>query len=169
MFWFLLIVALVLLFSFAYAAVSGAPWVPTWKQDIDRLEKLLALRPTDTFIELGCGDGRVTCEMAKRTGATCIGVELSLVQFVAAQLRRILNGLRETYIVFGNIFSANISNASVVYMFLMPETYEKIRPKLEAEMKKGSRVVAYVWPIPGWEPAKIDTQEGRPNLYLYVR
>ena len=54
-------------------------------------------------------------------------------------------------------------------MFLMPETYEKIRPKLEKELKPGARVITYVWPIPGWTPDVVDEVEGSQKIYLFRR
>jgi len=169
MWWFLLAIGMLFLLSFAYAAISGAPWVPTWKRDIDRLERVLQLHSGEPFVELGCGDGRVVIELAKRSGAVGIGVELSLAQFIAAQLRRMWSGTKNTYIIIGNVFSYNLENASAVYVFLMPETYEKLRPKFEKELRKGARVVSYVWPIPGWTPTRVDKLEGAPDLFLYVR
>ena len=73
--WFIL---LALGFSAAYAACSGAPWVPTWKRDIERAKKLLDVKPGETFVELVCGDGRVTIGLTGQTGVTGVGVELSL-------------------------------------------------------------------------------------------
>ncbi len=159
---------LILLVSMAYAAYSGAPWVPTWKRDIERAKRLLDLQPGETFVELGCGDGRVTCAVAGG-GWDAIGVELSVPQYLAAQLRRILTRSRNTRFVLGNIFSYDLRQADAVYAFLMPNTYQKLRPKLEAELKPGARVVTFVWPIDGWTPETIDEHEGAPKLFLYRR
>lgn len=153
-----------LLASAAYASLSGAPWVPTWRKDIVRAKRLLALRPGETFVELGCGDGRVTCAVGQGTG-----VELSVAQWLAAQVRRLLTRSWNTRFVLGNAFAYDLRSADAVYAFLMPETYETLRPKLEAELKPGARVLTYVWPIQGWTPAEVDVREGGPKLYLYRR
>ena len=228
------IFSFVLLGSMAYAALSGAPWVPTWKGDIDRAKRLLDLKSGETFIELGCGDGRVTIGVsrgsfnakrelrvcseslftapfcfvssAKRAvflavalatsrrlsrfspetplerplekdfeqalrggGLRAVGVELSLVQWIAAQIRRVLTRSWNTRFVLGNAFSYDLRNADAVYVFLMPETYQKLRPKLEAELKPGARVLSYVWPIEGWTPEVIDEFPNTPRLFLYRR
>lgn len=169
----ILILTFLLLFSMAYAAISGAPWVPTWKRDIARAKKLLDLQPGETFVELGCGDGRVTIALAACDPATlrpsAVGVELSLVQYLAAQIRRVLTRSWNVRFVFGNAFNHKLHDVDALYMFLMPDTYEKIRPKLEAELKPGARVVTYVWPIQGWEPAAVDEHPKAPRLYLYRR
>ena len=153
----------------AYAAVSGAPWVPTWKRDIERARKLLDLKAGEKFVELGCGDGRVVIALAGRTRLMGIGVELSAVQYLAALIRRVVTRSWNVRFVFGNAFHYDLRDADAVYLFLMPDTYEKIRQKLETELKPGARVVTYVWPIPGWEPSLVDECAGASKLYLYQK
>lgn len=163
------IILIILLFSLAYAAGSGAPWVPTFRRDIERVRRMLDLRDGETFVELGCGDGRVVLGVTKGTLVRAVGVELSILQWVIAQVRRILARSGNTSFVLGNLFAYNLRDADAVYFFLIPETYEKLRPKLEAELKPGARVISFVWPIQGWTPVKIDVLEGASKIYLYVR
>src|SRR3989339_585834 len=82
----LFITLLILLMSAAYAASRGAPWVPTWKRDLRRIEKLAQLKKGERFIELGCGTGRVCRHLAKRTEAETFGIELSFLQWFVAYL-----------------------------------------------------------------------------------
>lgn len=166
--WILIGIAFVILLSFAYAAMSGAPWVPTWKRDIDRAADLLDLKEGERFYELGCGDGRVCLNFAKRSGANVTGIELSILQWFVANVRKLVSGSSARFRL-ANAFSVDLSDADALYVFLMPDTYKKIKPKLERELKKGTRVVTYVWPIPGWNPAYVDRVEGSSDLYLYVR
>ena len=179
------ILGLIILISFAYAANAGAPWVPTWKKDFERIVKLADLKPGETFIELGCGNGRVCRAVARELlpssrggqgGVSVIGVELSIAQVAIAWLHSKLfhMGTHKGHpyniqIKLGNAFHTDLSNVDVVYMFLMPETYEKIRPKLEKELKPGARVITYVWPIPGWTPDVVDVVEGSQKIYLFTR
>lgn len=168
------LIPLGLLFSLAYASASGAPWVPTFKRDIERARKLLDLKDGEKFVELGCGDGRVVIALAGGLGPKgkrlkAVGVELSIIQWLAAQIRRIVTRSWNTRFVLGNAFACDLRDADAVYLFLLPETYEKIRPKLEAELKPGACIVTFVWPIQGWNPEKIDEMEGAAKLYLYVR
>lgn len=167
--WIIYLIGFIFLGSLAYAAGAGAPWVPTWKKDFERIFKLANLKPEETFIELGCGNGRVCRAVAARTNARVIGVELSLLQFLIAVFQAKLSRLKNIQIKFGNAFNQDLSKIDVVYMFLMPETYEKIRGKLEKELKPGSRVISYVWPIPGWEPTAIDEAPNSQKIYLYQR
>ncbi len=177
----LLALGLILLASAAYAGIQGAPWVPTWKKDLKRIERLVDLQPGEKFVELGCGNGRVCRHLAMTTHAgKIVGVELSLLQWGIAKLQVAICRSQEKFknfaiakkdlrIVFGNVFKHPLSEYDVVYLFLMPETYEKIKPKLELELKPGARVITYVWPIPGWEEDVLDMAEGQPNLFLYKR
>lgn len=161
------IIALLLLGSVAYAAASGAPWVPTWKRDMERLKKLLDLKPGERFVELGCGNGRVCRYLAKESGVSVDGLELSVVQWAIAWLQSL--GQKNVRILFGNVFKKDLSEYDAVYLFLMPETYEKLRVKFDAELKAGVRVVSYVWGIKGWVEVRVDKEAGRPDLYLYVK
>lgn len=168
--WILYVIGFVLLASFAYAANAGAPWVPTWKKDFERIVRLANLQPDETFIELGCGNGRVCRAVAARSkNAHVIGVELSIAQVVIAWLQSRISGLTNIQIKLGNAFHTDLSNVDVVYMFLMPETYEKIRTKLEKELKPGARVITYVWPIPGWTPDVVDETQGSQKIYLFTK
>ncbi len=167
MFYIFIGIGLLLLVSLAYAAASGAPWVPTRKGDLERIERLAKLEGGEKFVELGCGNGRVCRHMSRLVpNAQVKGVELSLLQYLVAVVQAVASKSRARF-RFQNVFSHDLSNYDVTYMFLMPETYEKIRPKLEKELKPGSRVISYVWPIPGWSPDVIDKQEGQLDLYLY--
>ncbi len=166
---YFLVPVLLLFFSLAYAAGSGAPWVPTFKRDIERVRKLLDLKAGEIFVELGCGDGRVVLGVTKGTSVRGVGVELSIAQWGVAQIRRILTRSWKSRFVLGNLFSYDLRDADAVYFFLLPETYEKLRPKLEAELRPGARVVSFVWPIQGWTPEKVEEMEGAPKVHLYVR
>jgi len=159
---------LILTFSAAYAALSAAPWAPTRRWDIDRLLQLAQPKPGEKLYELGCGDGRVVVAAAKRYGVKGIGVELSLLQAGVAFLRAKLSKTN-TQIKLANLFHVHLRDADIVYLFLMPEAYQRIRAKFEAELKPGARVISYVWPIPEWEPTIVDHKEGKCDLFLYRR
>jgi SAM-dependent methyltransferase len=165
----LFIVGSILLFSLAYAGWQGAPWVPTWKRDMKRIAGLLRLRPGEKFVELGCGNARVCRHMKQsQPQADVIGIELSLLQYGIGWLQNRLAG-SGVNMKLENAFKHDLTDYDALYLFLMPETYQKIRPKLEAELKSGARVVSYVWPIPGWEVTQVDELEGAPKLYYYER
>ena len=193
-----LIIGFVLLASAAYASSRGAPWVPTWKRDLKRIEKLAQLKEGDRFVELGCGTGRVCRHLAKQTKAQTHGVELSVLQWAYANLasflssrasvdrlaegsrrfrdpsvrpaeRALVGMTKKTKFFLGDAFHHDLSSYNVVYMFLMPKTYQKIRDKFTQELASGARVITYVWPMPGWTPLYVDRVEGSPDLYVYEK
>lgn len=165
----LLGIAVILLGSAAYAGLQGAPWVPTWNRDLSRIRRLAGLKKGESFVELGCGNARV-CRGVKKhhPDVDVTGVELSLLQFGIGWLQNQFarSGVN---IKLANAFKQDLTDTDVVYLFLMPETYEKIRPKFETELKPGARVISYVWPIPGWEPVAVDQTHDSPKLFLYQR
>lgn len=165
----LFLVVFVFLASFAYAAVRGAPWVPTRRRDLDRVLALLEAKPGQTIYELGCGDGRVSTLIARQTKAEVVGVELSLAQWIAALARKGLTRTANVRFRLADVFSVDLSKADAVYLFLMPETYAKLKPKFEKELRPGTKVLTYVWPMEGWEAKTVSKKEGSENIYLYVR
>ena len=165
--WILYIFALIIVGSLAYAAASGAPWVPTWNKDLNRIQRLLDLKAGDKFIELGSGNGRVCRHLAKTSEADVSGIELSLLQHAVSLVQNQISRSKVKSL-FGNVFKHDLSQYDAVYLFLMPETYLKIKPKFEKELRPGTRVVSYVWPIPEWEPIKIDEVAGSSKLYFYI-
>lgn len=170
MYWqIFLVISLILLGSAAYAGSQGAPWVPTWKRDVKRISKLLELKSGESFVELGCGNARVCRHLKEeQPDANVVGVELSVLQYGVGWLQNRLAG-SGVKMKLENAFKHDLSTYDAIYLFLMPDTYEKIRPKLEAELKPGARVISYVWPIPGWKEEKLDELEGAPKLYLYQK
>lgn len=165
----LIVFVFAFLLTFAYAGLRGAPWVPTRKKDVARFLKLAQIMPGQKMYDLGCGDGRLICAAAK-AGAKAQGYELSLFPYLLANIRRIFQKDRSKIkITYKDIWYSNLGDADIVYFFLMPKVYPKLKQKLENELENGAKVIAYVWPIEGWEPVKVDVVKGYPNIYLYQR
>lgn len=156
-----------ILLTFAYAGWRGAPWVPTWRRDVDRFLALAQIQPGQKVYDLGCGDGRIVCAAAK-AGADACGYEVSLFPFILATLRRLLQKERSNIrIIYRDLWNADLRDADCVYFFLMPKVYPELQEKLRRELKTGAKVIAYVWPIKAWTPLAVNKFEGYPNLYLY--
>jgi SAM-dependent methyltransferase len=167
MLYLLFIFIILLLATFAYGAVRGAPWLPTRFVDVERFLNLCELKPEQKVYDLGSGDGRLVCAVAKN-GGNAVGYEVSLFPYLISKIRYLFcKNKAKTIIKFKDFWNADISDADVVYFFQIPRIYSKLKNKLEKELKKGVKVVAYVWPVEGWEPVKIDKKTGYPNLYLY--
>jgi len=151
----------------AYAGIKGAPWIPTDKKTVERFLKLADIKKGEKIYDLGCGDGRIIFASAQR-GAVAEGFEIALFPFLLANFLKIFEKERKNIkILYSDIMNANLFDADVVYFFLLPAVYPKIKEKLKKEMKKGARVVVFVWPIEGWTPFKVDKAEKSSDLYLY--
>ncbi len=160
------VVAFLVLGTFVYASLRAAPWVPIWSSDVQRFLRLADIRSGQRVVDLGCGDGRVVAAAAG-AGAVATGYEVSLVPFVLAQWRTRFG--HRGRVSYRDLWTADLREADVVFIFLMQKIYPKLQRKLERELKAGVKVVTYVWGLPGWTPARVDTASGRPKLFLYQR
>ena len=114
-------------------------------------------------------------QLAKTFGARGVGIELreDLAKKALATIHE--NGLEDRVTIMnGSMFDVNLSSADVVYLYLTTSANEKIRPKLESDLKKGARVVSHDYEIIGWKPEKVENfcenpQLGYPShtIYLY--
>lgn len=168
--WIVLLVLLLLLVPLAVAGISFAPWVPTWQVDVDRALRLAQLKSGEVFYDLGCGDGKAVLAAAQ-LGAKATGIEIAWPLYLFCLLRKAISHQPSATFRLGNLFKLNISDADVVYIFGMPRTIQdKLRVKLEQELKSGTRVVSYVFPIHGWETVTKDKPSPKQmSLYLYKR
>jgi tRNA A58 N-methylase Trm61 len=152
-----------------------APFVPSPAQVIEYMLKLADLKAGEVLFDLGAGDGRTIMMAAKSFGARAVGVELreDLAKKALSSINH--NGLsNRVTIVNGDMFSVNLTSADVVFLYLTTSANEKIRPKLEHELKKGVRVVSHDYEIVGWKPEKVENFCENPKLgypshtiYLY--
>jgi len=154
-----------------------APFVPSPAPVIQRMLQLAELKPGEVLFDLGAGDGRSVIMAAKAFSARAVGVELreDLAKKALGTIHE--SGLADRVtIVNGDMFTVNLTSADVVFLYLTTSANEKIRPKLENELKTGVRVVSHDYEIVGWKPAKVENfcenpQLGYPShtLYLYKK
>ena len=154
-----------------------APFVPSPVSVVQFMLKLADLRAGEVLFDLGSGDGRTVIMAAKSFGARAVGVELreDLAKKALSSIHE--GGLaNRVTIVNGDMFSVNLSSADVVFLYLTTSANEKIRPKLETELKKGVRVVSHDYEIVGWKPLKVENYCENPKLgypshtiYLYKK
>jgi tRNA A58 N-methylase Trm61 len=135
---------------------------------------LADLKPGEVLYDLGSGDGRAVIMAAKDFGANSVGVELrdDLAKRALDSIQK-LDLKEKTRIIQKDIFNVNLSSANVVFLYLTTSANEKIKPKLEAELKPGTRVVSHDYEILGWKPLKVDNfcenpKLGYPSHTLYV-
>jgi len=149
----------------------SVPWVPTSRRALEELCNFITFRSTDVFYDLGCGDGRVVIEVAKRFGIKAVGIEVRPDLVELAKINVVREGVSDKVeIIHGDFFRIPIHNATVVYAYLLTSVNRLLKPKLSSELKPGTRVVTLDFEIPGWKPIAIrrfhDRTERR--LYLYI-
>ena len=162
-----IIVIFIPLLTFLLAGFSLAPWVPARHRDLKRIFKIADLKPGELFYDLGCGHGQIVIQANKHFQAKAVGLEISLPLFLVCKIRRLSQpGIRFKY---KNIFREDLSPADVIYVYGLPDTLNnRLRQKLEKELKPGARIISYGFAVKDWRPAAIDrpTSKSKP-IYLY--
>jgi predicted RNA methylase len=136
---------------------------------------LAELRAGEVFFDLGAGDGRTVIMAAKDFGARAVGVELreDLVKKALGTIYE-QNLQDRITIVNGDMFSVDLTSADVIFLYLTTSANEKIKPKLETELKRGVRIVSHDYEVVGWKAVRVvnfceNQTLGFPShtLYLY--
>lgn len=144
--------------------------MPTRDEVARKLVEILSPRPGDTVYDLGCGDGRIAVSIAKhhpQARVRCVEIRQDLVEKARANAQE---NKAKIDIVKADFFSYNIGDADIVYMYLLTSVNQKLRPKLERELKPGTVVVTLDFPIPDWvEVARVELPRSwQRTLYIYV-
>lgn len=143
-------------------------WVPTPDGILDRMLAMAQVKPTDLVVDLGAGDGRMVIAAAKKYGARGLGVEYDKRLIAAADKAARLAGLRagQVKMLRADLFTADLRDATVVMLYLLPEMNRKLRTKL-LNLRPGTRIVAHQFGIPDWEPDETSWHERR-AAFLWI-
>jgi SAM-dependent methyltransferase len=145
------------------------PFVPTPQEVVDRMLALAKVGKTDTLYDLGCGDGRIVITAAKQFGAHGVGIDLNPERIAEAHANAKKAGV-DGRVTFrqANLFETDLSPASVVSLYLLPDVNLKLRPRLWSQLKPGSRVVSHAFDMgPEWPPEQTVDADGR-TIYLWT-
>lgn len=122
--------------------------------------------PSDVVYDLGCGDGRIVVEAAKTFRAKAVGVEADPLRVLLSRFAVVTHRLEgRVRVVWANFFHVNISEATVVTVFLSQGANRRLKSKLLSELRPGTRIVSYVWTFDDWTPVLKDAEN---QLCLYV-
>ena len=157
-------------------AVDLAPWVPTPALVVDRMLELASVTGKDVVYDIGCGDGRIVITAARRYGARGVGIDIDKAMIEESERDAESAGVeRQVKFICMDATKADISEATVVSLYLLPESNALIRPLLDAQLRPKSRVVCHNYTIPGWEEKQALTETVKDEngedhyIYLYIR
>lgn len=149
-------------------------YVPTPQVVVDRMLELAEVKEGDVVYDLGCGDGRIVVTAAKKFGVKAIGIDIDPERIKEARANVKKNGVEDLVeIRQADIFQTDLSEASVVTLYLLPSLNVKLMPQL-AELKEGSRIVSHSFDMRGAKPKQVLEIEdansgwGEHTVYLWV-
>ena len=157
-------------------AVDLAPWVPTPAPVVDRMLELAAVTGHDILYDIGCGDGRIVITAARRYGARGVGIDIDKAKIEESERNAAAAGVADKVRFLGmDATKADITEATVVSLYLLPESNALMRPILEAQLRPKSRVVCHNYAMPGWEAKQVRVETVKDEegvihyVYLYIR
>lgn len=162
---------LALLFKIRDSVLLYIPFIATREKALRTISKELQLTNNSVLYDLGCGNGNILIEAIKNTpGARGVGVEKGIIPFLLA---RIKTRKLPIEIIYGDIFQADIGEATHIYCYLHPTVMDRIEQKIVKECKKGTRVVVNDYPFATLKPhGSISTvADGDPlskKIYTYT-
>jgi SAM-dependent methyltransferase len=149
-------------------ALYDVPYVPTQDHVVTEMLRLAGVGPGDVVYDLGCGDGRIVIAAAREFGASGVGIDVDPDRIAEAVANAARAGV-SSRVRFrrASFFDADVSGATVVTLYLLPEINARLRPKLMAQLRPGARVVANHFDMGDWRPDG-HVALGSRNLYRWV-
>lgn len=148
----------------------GAPYVEMEPEIVERVLEMAKVKENDVVYDLGSGDGRIPIMVGLKYQAKAVGIEIDRIRVLYSKWQVFLMRL-QSHVTFlqKNIFEVDLSPATVVTMYLLQETNEKLEDKLLRELRSGTRVVSAAFNFPNWIPIGVDEVHVTPYgpLYLY--
>jgi cyclopropane fatty-acyl-phospholipid synthase-like methyltransferase len=137
------------------------PFVPTPPEVVDRMLEMAQVKPGDVIYDLGSGDGRIIIRAAQRYGVRGVGIEID-ADLVQKARDNAFKEKVEDLVEFRmqDALTVDVSPATVVTLYMLPEFNAKLRPIFDKELKPGSRVVSHDFEIQGWVPDKVERIKG---------
>jgi SAM-dependent methyltransferase len=149
------------------AIARDVPFVPTSEPVVKEMLELAKVGPRDIVYDLGCGDGRIVIAAAQR-GARAVGIDIDPKRIKEARANAKAAGVaNKVEFREGDLFEAELGEATVVTLYLLSSVNLKLRPKLLKELKPGTRIVSHAFDMGDWQPAET-RQVGATTVYYWV-
>jgi len=166
---FFLILCILMLITGLVSLFSGVPYVPTPHKTVRKMIDLAKLKHGEKVFDLGCGDGRLLYEAEKHTKTGGVGYELAPIPYYIAKIKGWLKKSK-IKLHMKSLFKADLSEANVLFCYLMPHMLRKLTDKIITECQSGTRIISHGFKIEGLKPKQIfarDKEKGLPTIYLY--
>ena len=135
--------------------VDAGPYVPSPQSVVADMLKLASVGAKDFVVDLGSGDGRIVLTAAKVFGASGFGVEIKPELVKESNEAAKIQGVSDRVkFITQDLFKTDISKATVLTMYLLPNTVNMLKDKLLAELRPGTRILSHDYPLSGWVPEK---------------
>ncbi|HEY9446014.1 MAG TPA: class I SAM-dependent methyltransferase [Burkholderiales bacterium] len=142
-------------------------YVPTPDDVVDKMLELAAVGAGDVVYDLGCGDGRIVIAAAQRYRARGVGIDIDPQRINEATANAVRAGVADRVrFIEGDLFEADIREATVVTLYLLTRLNAKLKPKLLQELKPGTRVVSHAFDMGNWAPERKEFV-GASAVYLW--
>lgn len=135
---------------------TGGPFVPSRKKSVEKMIELAYIKPGMVVYDLGSGDGRILRE-AQKYGAKAIGIEMNPFLILFCKMKKL-------HVRWQNLWTSDIHDADVVFVYLLPINMKKLGRKLQTELRKGALVVSNSFIFPNW---KILRQDVKSHTYVF--
>ena len=144
-------------------------FVPTAEAVADEMLQLAGITSSDVVYDLGSGDGRIVMLAAQKYRVRGVGIEIQphLIERARA-IAREAEVTERVRFVEGDLFTADISEATIVTIYLSPTVNAKLEPKLRSELRPGTRIVSHQFTIGKWPPEKTVAARDGTDLYLWT-
>lgn len=150
---------------------SLAPYVPTPQLVVEKMLDLAQVSSKDIVYDLGCGDGRIVITAAKKYGAHAVGVDIDPERIRESQKNAKAAGVEELVTFkLEDALKADVSEATVVTLYLLSSSNAMLRPILTKQLKPGARIVSHAFSMGDWQPLQTETvtDESGFNRTLYL-
>jgi len=146
-------------------------FIPTPGDAIAAMLELAELTPADRVYDLGCGDGRLLIEAAQSYGVTGVGVDVDPGLLTTARLNAAQTGVQNMLTFLpGDLFESDFSDATAVFIYLLPHLNLRLRPRLLQQLRPGARIISHQFDMEDWSPdltLKLEPSEEDSVLYLW--
>jgi tRNA A58 N-methylase Trm61 len=148
--------------------MSCAPFVQTPIEVAKKMIQLADLKPGQVLFDLGAGDGRLVIMAAQQTNASAVGVEMrdDLIERARSEIKR-LSLEAKARMIHGDLFNVNLKDADVVTLYLTTSGNERLRPKLETELRNGAKVISHDFKVGNWKPSVVYNELLGHTIYEY--